>query len=183
LTSTDTIAAFSKDKVLARDHQGHRHRAQLRSLLIGLALTFAVAFTAALVGCGDDTDDGEGPRFVDVFLSEWEVDPEMSSLRSGEVRFTTTNGGTIGHDLVVINTDLAVGELPIREDGSVDEDSVDVVGRVPTVEPGAFERVTLSLVPGQYALICNIVDLRGEERTSHYELGMHTSIVVAQADG
>lgn len=178
MTNTDTIAASPKDRVLTRAHQRHWHPAQLRSLLIGLALTLAVAFSAGLVGCGDDTDDGEGPGFVDVFLTEWEVDPERSSLRAGEVRFTTTNGGTIGHDLVVINTDLAVGELPIREDGSVDEDSVEVVGRVPTVEPGAFERVTLSLVPGQYALICNIVDLEGEERTSHYELGMYTSIVV-----
>jgi uncharacterized cupredoxin-like copper-binding protein len=155
--------------------------AQLRGRLFALALAFAIASAAALVGCGDGSDDEKGPTLLDVFLTEWEVEPEVPSVRSGEVRLTTTNGGTIGHDLVVIDTDLPVGDLPIREDGSVDEDRVEVVGRVPTVEPGEFERATISLVPGLYALICNVVDQEGGESTSHYELGMH-AVFVVQAD-
>ncbi|MCH7576725.1 MAG: hypothetical protein IH822_02850 [Chloroflexi bacterium] len=115
---------------------------------------------------------------MDVFLTEWEIEAELTSVPAGELRLTTTNGGSIGHDLVVIKTDLPPGELPAREDGSVDEDSVEVVGRVPTVVPGEFERATLSLTPGPYALVCNIVDVRGGESRSHYQSGMQTAFIV-----
>ena len=168
------------DQVLARGHPPSWHAPSLGRPLVALALSLAVAFFAAgLVGCGDGEGDSS---FVDVFLTEWEIEAELTSVPAGELRLTTTNGGSIGHDLVVIKTDLPPDELPTREDGSVDEDSVEVVGRVPTVEPGEFERATLSLSPGPYALVCNIVDARGGEGRSHYQLGMHTAFIVSGAD-
>ena len=168
------------DQVLAREHQPSRHSPSLGRPLVAPALSLAVAFFAAgLVGCGD----GEGDTsFVDVFLTEWAIEAEVASVPAGDVRFTTTNGGSIGHDLVVIKTALPPDELPTREDGSVDEDSVEVVGRVPTVEPGEFERATLSLGPGQYALVCNIIDAQDGDSRSHYQLGMHTAFTVSQAE-
>ena len=168
------------DQVLLRGHQPSRRAPSLGRPLVALTLSLAVAlFAVSLVGCGD----GEGDTsFVDVFLTEWEIEAELTSVPAGELRLTTTNGGSIGHDLVVIKTDLPPGELPTREDGSVDEDSVEVVGRVPTVVPGEFERATLSLSPGPYALVCNIVDAQGGEGRSHYQLGMHTAFIVSGAD-
>ena len=153
----------------------HAIRLICRRSLIALALLTGVLAAVALASCGDDQ---ERTSFVDVFLTEWEIEAEATSVPAGELRLTTTNGGTIGHDLVVINTDLPLDELPTREDGSVDEDSVEVVGRVPTVEPGEFERAMLSLSPGPYALVCNIVDAQGGESRSHYQLGMHIAFTV-----
>ena len=153
----------------------HAIRLTCRRSLIALALLTGVLAAVALASCGDDQ---ERTNFVDVFLTEWEIEAEVTSVPAGELRLTTTNGGSIGHDLVVIKTDLPLDELPTREDGSVDEDSVEVVGRVPTVEPGEFERATLSLSPGPYALVCNIVDAQGGENRSHYQLGMHIALTV-----
>ncbi len=147
---------------------------------VALALLLAgVLATAALTGCGDDD---ERISFVDVALTEWEITPEVASVPAGQLRFTTTNAGTSIHELVVIKTDLSPNQLPTKQDGSVDEGKVEVIGRVRAVTSGAFERATLTLDSGSYALVCNIVDAQEEEARSHYQLGMHTAITVSQAD-
>jgi hypothetical protein len=157
----------------------HAMRPTSKRLLIALALLTGVLATVALASCGDDPDR---TSFVDVALTEWEVTPEVTSVPAGLVRFTATNAGTLSHELVIIKTDLPPNQLPTIEDGSVDEGKAEVIGRVRAVAPGAFERATLTLGPGSYALICNIVDAQGGESRSYYELGMHTAFAVSQAD-
>ena len=158
----------------------HAMRLTCRRSLIALALLLTGVLAAvALASCGDDRDR---TSFVDVALTEWEVTPEVTSVPAGLVRFTTTNSGTLSHDLVIIKTDLPPNQLPANDDGSVDESMVEVMGRVRAVAPGAFERATATLAPGRYALICNIVDAQGGESRSHYQLGMHTAFTVSQAD-
>ena len=146
-----------------------------RRSLIALALLTGVSAAVALASCGDD---GKQISFVDVPMTEWEITPEVTSVPAGEVRFTTTNAGTISHELVIIKTGLPPNQLPTREDGSADEDRMEAIGRVRAVTPGAFERATLTLDPGRYALICSIVDAQGGESRSHYQLGMHTAFTV-----
>ncbi len=150
-----------------------------RRLLVALALLTGVLAAVALASCGTD---GERTSFVDVPMTEWEITPEVTSVPAGPVRFTATNAGVLSHELVIIKTDLPPNQLPAREDGSVDEGRLEVIGRVRAVAPGAFERATLTLDPGSYALICNIVDAQGGESRSYYELGMHTAFAVSQAD-
>jgi uncharacterized cupredoxin-like copper-binding protein len=157
----------------------HAIRLTCRRSLVALALLTGVLAAGALASCGDDRDR---TSFVDVALAEWEITPEVTSVPAGPVRFTATNAGTLSHELVIIKTDLPPNQLPTREDGSVDEGRLEVIGRVRAVAPGAFERSTLTLGPGSYALICNIVDAQGGESRSYYELGMHTAFTVFQAD-
>ncbi len=157
----------------------HAIRLPCRRSFIALALLTGVLAAVALARCGDDRDR---TSFVDVALTEWEVTSELTSVPAGLVRFTATNAGALSHELVIIRTDLPPNQLPTKEDGSVDENSLQVIGRVRTVAPGDFERATLTLGPGSYALICNIVDAQGGESRSYYELGMHTAFAVSQAD-
>ncbi len=157
----------------------HATRLTSRRSLVALALLAGLLAAIALASCGEDQ---ERTSFVDVALTEWEITAEVTSVPAGPVRFTTTNAGTLSHELVIIKTDLPPNQLPTREDGSVDEGGLEVIGRVRAVAPGAFERVTVTLAPGQYALICNIADAQGGELRSYYQLGMHTAFIVSQAD-
>jgi uncharacterized cupredoxin-like copper-binding protein len=46
------------------------------------------------------------------------------------------------------------------------------MGEVEDLARGSTKRLSLKLAPGHYVLICN--------RPGHYEMGMHTSFVVAR---
>ncbi len=145
-----------------------------RLVIVPLTLALAAGFGA----CGG----GGSPASVDVALSEWQVSPESGSVPAGDVRFTATNSGTQVHQLVVIRTDVAPEELPSKQDGSINESRVDVVGKVDGVAPGGIERMTFALSAGQYVLACNIVDTSGAQPVSHYQKGMRARFTVSAQD-
>ena len=80
------------------------------------------------------------------------------------------------HEFVVIRTDLAPDALPTNDDGSVNEDGdgIEVIDEVEELEVGDSDDLTVSLEPGAYVLICNIV----ESDESHYQFGMRTAFTV-----
>ena len=150
-----------------------------------LAKPFVVVSTAALllIGC---TNEGESPSAADgtgttvnVTVQEWAVLPDPTSISSGDVTFSITNDGPDDlHEFVVIATDLDPGELPTDETGAVSEsgEGMTVIGEVEDIEIGATEELTVSLDPGNYALICNIYS--EEEAEAHYAMGMHVAFTV-----
>lgn len=72
-------------------------------------------------------------REIDVWLSEFEIEPETIEVRAGErIRFKVHNGGLLVHDLVSDGTDLAVYEVQSRETRTVE---------VEFEEPGVYETV------------------------------------------
>src|SRR6188474_3126685 len=89
--------------------------ARVIALLSGIAL---------LAGCGGggasssdpDTSGGGGGATVDVTLTEFEVTMSSTDLPTGEVTFNVTNEGTVDHEFVVFNTDLAEDTLPEASD-------------------------------------------------------------------
>jgi uncharacterized cupredoxin-like copper-binding protein len=128
-----------------------------------------------LVGCSN------GGTTVDVTLQEWAVLPDPGSVTAGEVTFTITNDGPEDvHEFVVIQTDLAPGDLPTDETGAVSEDGegMTVIGEVEDVEVGASEELTVSLDPGDYVLICNIYS--EDEGEAHYGMGMYVAFTVTE---
>jgi uncharacterized cupredoxin-like copper-binding protein len=148
------------------------------------AKPFVVVSSAALllIGC---TSEGESPSAdgtgttVNVTVQEWAVLPDPTSVSAGDVTFSITNDGPDDlHEFVVIATDLDAAELPTDETGAVSEsgEGMTVIGEVEDIEIGATEELTVSLDPGNYALICNIYS--EEEAEAHYAMGMRVAFTV-----
>jgi hypothetical protein len=137
------------------------------------------------VACGDDDgDDGDGAnaRVVTVTLKEFEVLTDKDSAPSGDITFQATNTGPEDpHELVVVKTDLASGDLPTSADGAADEagEGVELIGEIEEFAVGGEESATFDLAPGAYVLLCNVVEEEADGTTeSHYKNGMHTEFTV-----
>jgi uncharacterized cupredoxin-like copper-binding protein len=134
---------------------------------------FAILMICGALALGACSSDEEGPS---VELTEFSVSVSPSTADSGETTFSVENVGGVTHEFVVVKTDLADGDLPTAEDGSVDEEGegIEPVDEIEDIEVGDSEELTVDLEPGKYVLFCNVVD--GD--TVHYEKGMHTSFTV-----
>ena len=80
-----------------------------------------------LNACGSDANDADAdndsdPSSVDTSnditgsVMEWEVDVDSMAAEAGTVNFTITNDGTIGHEFLIVKTDIAPGEIPVNGD-------------------------------------------------------------------
>ena len=120
----------------------------------------------ALPACG-------GGGGIGVSLTDNSVSPDESSADAGEVTFDITNDAEQTHEFVVFKTDLAPDQLPLNEDGDVDEEGegVEHIDEVEDIEGGSTESLTVNLDAGNYVLICNL--------PGHYRQGMHASFTVA----
>ena len=150
---------------------GDERQRRRRILVLGSALALAVA------GCGS----GGGSETVEVTLQEWAVVPASSSVAAGSVTFEATNNGPDDpHELVVFKTDLGHRDLPLREDGGVDEEGagVELIGEIEEFDPGSSESATFDLQAGSYVLLCNLVEEEDGELESHYGLGMSVPFTV-----
>jgi uncharacterized cupredoxin-like copper-binding protein len=143
----------------------------------GIGAPVVVATAALLLsaaGCGDDDDDGGAE--VDVVLSEFIVDPREDSVEAGKVTFALDNQGGETHEFVVVEA-ASADDLPVDEDGAFEEDSV--LAEVEEIEAGETAELTLDLEPGDYVLLCNIVEEEEDgEVESHFAEGMHATFTV-----
>ncbi len=126
------------------------------------------------------TPSGAAQSAVAVNLVEYKVAPQPPSVPSGNVTFEAKNIGGTDHELVVIKTNLAQGALPTKGDGSVNETSstITIVGKTASIPKVQAKSVTLNLAPGDYVLICNLVQTTNGTTTSHYAQGMHAGFTV-----
>ena len=105
-----------------------------------------------------------------------------AAVPAGDVTFTVKNTGTIEHEMVVLQTDVAFDKLPIVDGGDppapvasgadkVDEStSVGETGD-PAVKPGETRTFTVKgMAAGKYVLVCNIA--------KHYGMGMTAAFTV-----
>jgi len=82
-----------------------------------------------------------------------------------------TNEGTIGHEFLVVKTDIPVGEIPLDGDHFAEPtDGIEVINEIGEFAKGTTESLTVNLTPGTYQLVCNL--------PAHYEAGMHISFKV-----
>ena len=88
------------------------------------------------------------------------------SKRVGAQRFS---GSAMVHELKVIKTDAAPGQLPYDE-GSAKAKEDSKVGGLENIAGGGSRKLVLDLAPGKYVLICNVA--------AHYLLGMRAAIDV-----
>ncbi len=154
-----------------------------RVLLIGTGLVVALA----LVSCGSSsnkssTSDGGGVTVapdatgttVNVVLGDTKgVDGPMTmtvdktSVPAGKVTFVVKNEGTITHEFVVLQPNVAFDAMEVTSD-KVSEDTN--VGEVGDVAKGETKSATIDLKAGSYVLVCNIA--------KHYGLGMRSAFTV-----
>ena len=140
-----------------------------------MAGVLAVLVVAA--GCGNDGDDAIGgdpnsPNTVTGYEREWKVVADHKTIKAGDVTFTFLNKGSIGHELLVIRTDLPAGKIPIEANGRFNEEDPKTVnvGETGDLAVGKTISFNVKLAPGTYQLVCNIAN--------HYKNGMFITFTV-----
>jgi uncharacterized cupredoxin-like copper-binding protein len=97
-----------------------------------------------------------------------------ATLPKGDYEFVLTNRGSVPHELVMWATKAPAAALPLRKDGSVDEESDQldsVLDSGSSLAPGETRILFADLTEvGHYALVCNL--------PMHYRLGMHHDLSV-----
>jgi len=137
------------------------------------AVPVALFLTVATAGCGGDSNDGANATSNNITgtLHEWVVEVDATTAAAGDVTFTMTNEGTIGHEFLVVKTDIPVGEIPLDGDHFAEPtDGIEVINEIGEFAKGTTESLTVNLTPGTYQLVCNL--------PAHYEAGMHISFKV-----
>jgi len=128
---------------------------------------------------GSSSSADGGATQVDVTLQEWAVVIGQDSAPAGDVTFSITNDGPDDiHEFVIFKTDLAPGDLPVDDQGVVDETGggLEVVDEVEDVEVGATAELPVTLESGSYVLVCNVYD--EDEGEAHYSMGMRAEFTV-----
>ncbi len=141
-----------------------------------IVLPAALLLVVLLAACGSTGEGGD----LDVTLDEYSVVTDVDSLPEGPIKFDIDNAGERDHELLIVRSDIPGGELPTEDDGSVDDGSagVYVIYDIDDIDEGDETSRSFSLDPGNYVLLCNIVeDIDGTE-TSHYAQGMWTEFTI-----
>jgi iron uptake system component EfeO len=131
-----------------------------RNLLAILALG-ALALTA----CSGLTGAGAAAN-VNVGLTEYAIQPAVSSAKAGRVTFVVKNNGKEDHELEV--SSVTGRDIP-------DEAGL---GEVEDLGPNESKSFTVDLKPGTYELACRLVDSKANPPFNHYDRGMHMMFTV-----
>jgi hypothetical protein len=108
------------------------------------------------------------------------VTPDAKTVDAGNVEFHTTNDGAEAHELVIVRgakpDDLTIGTDGLDEDDL--PDGAEVLGEIePFNGKGTVCAATFALEPGDYTLLCNVVETSGDEEV-HAKKGMVTGLTV-----
>ena len=144
-------------------------------------------FSTVTMGCAADGNDASGNivsdtsasgstanegNFIAGTVEEWKVSVAPNAATAGEVKFTIENKGTIGHEFLVVKTDILDGKITLDGDHFAEPSpGLEVIDEIGEFPAGSTELLVLSLDAGNYQLVCNL--------PGHYAAGMHTSFVVS----
>ena len=147
-------------------------RSRSRIVVVSAALALAGGASA----CSSDRNEvggayGQSANDITGSLEEWSVSVDTTSAFAGDVSFTIANRGTIGHEFLIVKTDIAPGEIPLDGDHfPEDADGIEVIDEIGEYPAGTTETLEVTLAPGSYQLVCNLPD--------HYGNGMFTGFEV-----
>ena len=142
-----------------------------------LVLPASLFLLILLAACA--SNGGEGGD-LDVTLDEYSIVTNLDTLPEGPIKFDLKNDGELTHELLIVRSDIPGAELPTKDDGSFDDGAggVDVRREIEDIEAGEKTSRSYALEPGNYVLLCNIVeDIDGTE-TSHYAQGMWIELTI-----
>jgi len=129
--------------------------------------------------CEPVGDLADASTRVEGTLSEYEIELETGSAPSGAIGFVLRNVGSEPHELVVIQG-VAPAELPLA-DGALDEDALPdgaLIGEIEAFPAGTSCNGVFVLQPGEYTLVCNVVE-EGDDGHAHLAEGMVTTFTVS----
>lgn len=146
-------------------------------------LLLPVAAAALILSaCGSSSDatkttpsttSAAGSSKATFVLDEWSVVPPKGDVAAGKVAVTATNNGKETHELVIVRAEDA-SALPLKADGSVDEDKIPEskkAGEIADLTAGKSATKTLDLPAGDYVAFCNIVDTMGSNGMGSSDMG------------
>jgi uncharacterized cupredoxin-like copper-binding protein len=141
--------------------------------------TTAAQATETPMGHANQTPMGT-PTVISATLTEYKITLDADSAPAGAVMFDVENIGGTDHELMIHKMEAGM-PLPTKADGSVDEEAsgVAMVAEV-EVPAGESKELTAQLEPGDYVLLCNVVQETNGETVSHYAEGMHVEFTVTQ---
>ncbi len=99
---------------------------------------------------------------------------DHSTSKAGETTFHVHNNAMTEEDEMVLvklkSANQAISVVESRH--RVDEKTLNSMGEIAELQPGADGQLKAKLVPGIYVLLCNI--------KRHYEAGMHAMLTVTK---
>jgi uncharacterized cupredoxin-like copper-binding protein len=104
---------------------------------------------------------------VSVVLDEWKLVPAQAAVQAGRVTFAVRNDGSMTHEFVVLRSDRRAGGLPVKGGKAVE---TGIRGDLSQIASGVSRRLTLTLRPGRYVLLCNLL--------GHYQAGQFAALRV-----
>ena len=121
------------------------------------------------------------PQVVRIQLEDPSTDPSISGMqmkaepttvKAGRVTFEAVNRSKdLVHEVLVVPAPAAGKDYAYdAKSNRIDEKRAHSKGEVSDLKPGAQGRVTLTLKPGMYVLLCN--------QPGHYKSGMFTKLTV-----
>jgi len=97
-----------------------------------------------------------------------------SPAKTGEITFQVTNTGLLGHNFIVVKTDLVAASLDVNSfEAKVNEQTIgEILGRIveENLGPGNATSLSLNMEPGKYVIFCNVA--------THYQAGMYSEFYV-----
>ncbi len=121
---------------------------------------------------------------LDIEIREWNITVGAEAVPAGEVDVSVKNKGKEVHEIVImkLNTNDAVGRLPVDRDGAIDEKTMTfgkIIEEFEGMEPGKKDKKTINLKPGRYAIVCNMVEQEKDGTVeAHYSKGMSAELKV-----
>lgn len=146
-----------------------------------------MAAAALVLGACDDPGIAVGEAIVHAELSEWKIVTDRDTVRAGnKITVLADNKGADVHNLVLLQTEIAAGDLPVDAGGDVllTDSGVLEVSRIDDLAPGASGQFTLDeAVPGKYVFVCTVATSNGMSVGHPYAKGMFKAFAVAEAPG
>jgi Uncharacterized copper-binding protein len=145
---------------------------KLRTSVVAIAALTLLALTACSSKETSSQAASESGNVVAVTLHDYSIQPAVTTASAGGVTFTIENVGATEHEMVVIQTDVAIADMPV-EKHETDEEApgMNPIGEVEDVQPGESTDLVLTLEPGRYVFLCNL--------PKHFERGMATEFEIA----
>jgi uncharacterized cupredoxin-like copper-binding protein len=140
-------------------HRGHARAA--------LALAAAVLSAGLVAMTAPPTQPATSGSAVSVALDEWKLVPAQVTVRHGRISFVVRNDGTMDHEFVVLRSDLHHHSLKVNGGRAIEKGRV---AEIPLIPSGTTRRLTLTVRPGKYVLLCNLL--------GHYQAGQYAALRV-----
>lgn len=107
---------------------------------------------------------------VKIVMKDRSFQSSRRTVPAGKVTFVVRNAGTMEHEFVVLRTNRLPRALPMKGQQASEAGAK---GEIEEFASGRTKRLTLTLAPGKYVLLCNL--------PGHYKRGQYLAFTVTRA--